>query len=161
MSYSILGINKKLERIKAFIEKENFQVRDDDIKSAVVKFMELKEIVGNIGNDIHFLALHLADSFLNKKHNVRVDLSKTSGSPGLDIELEDIAAEIKTTIPYLPHDFGAAQKREIGKDLERLEYTSAEYKYFFVVNNKTEQILRSKYAQHYPSVQIVNLLKET
>ena len=49
-----------------------------------------------------------------------VDFSKPPGSAGLDIELEDVVAEIKTTIPHKPHDFGAAQKKEMRKDLERL-----------------------------------------
>ncbi len=161
MSYSIVGINKKIERIKSFIETENLHIQDGNIKTAVIKWMELKEIVGNMGNDIHYLTLHLANSFLKAKHNVSVDLGKPPGSAGLDIELEDIVAEIKTTIPHLAHDFGAAQKREIKKDLDRLELSSAKHKYFFVVNHKTEQIVKTKYLMNYPSVKVVNLLKET
>jgi hypothetical protein len=161
MSYSIPGINQKVERIKKFVSSEDFQVINGDIRTAVIKFMEFKEVVGNIGNDIHYLALHLANSFLKEKHCATVDFSKPPGSPGLDIELDDIAAEIKTTIPHLPNDFGAAQKREIKKDLERLEFSSEKNKYFFVVDNHAERILRAKYARDYPSVKIVNLLKET
>ena len=160
MSYSINGINKKLERIKEFIQKEDFHLKDGDIKTAVIKFMEFKEVVGNMGNDIHYLSLHLANSFLEEKHGVSVDFSKPPGSAGLDIELEEIVGEIKTTIPHLSHDFGAAQKREIKKDLERLELSSEKHKYFFIVDNHTERILKSKYARDYPSVKVVNLLKE-
>ena len=69
-------------------------------------------------------------------------------------------AEIKTTIPHKLNDFGAAQKKEIKKDLERLEYSSEAHKYFFVVNANTERILRAKYSKEYPSVEIVNLLKQ-
>jgi hypothetical protein len=160
MSYSIAGINKKVERIKQFIQGEDFRLKDGDVKTAVIKFMEFKEVVGNIGNDIHYLALHLANSFLQKRHGVSVDFGKPPGSAGLDIELDNIVAEIKTTIPHLPHDFGAAQKREIKKDLKRLELSSENYKYFFVVDSNTERILRVKYARDYPSVKVVNLLKE-
>ncbi len=160
MSYSIAGINKKVEEIKEFILTEDFQINEDDIKSAVTKFMKFKEVVGNIGNDIHYLALHLANSFLEENHGVNVDFSKPPGSSGLDIELDDIVAEIKTTIPHLPNDFGAAQKREIKKDLDRLELSIETNKYFFIVDNHAERILRAKYAPLYPSVKIVNLLKE-
>ena len=161
MSYSITGINQKVERIKSFVLSEDFQVVNGDIKNAVTKFMGFKEVVGNIGNDIHYLALHLANSFLKDKHGGSVDFSKPPGSAGIDIELEDIVGEIKTTIPHLPNDFGATQKREIKKDLERLELSSEKNKYFFIVNNHAERILRAKYAREYPSVKIVNLLKET
>ena len=146
--------------MKRFVEKENLHVEEGDVKNAVIKFMELKEIFGNMGNDIHYLALHLANTFLRKNHHAAVDFGKPAGSAGLDIELEDIVGEIKTTIPHLSHDFGAAQKREITKDLDRLETSSAKYKYFFVVNHKTEQIVKAKYIRNYPSVKVVNLLKE-
>lgn len=159
MSYSIVGINKKIERIKQFILNEDMQVRDGDVRRAVIKFMEFKKVVGNTGNDIHYLTLHLANSFLKNKQGLTVDFSKPPGSAGLDIELEDVVAEIKTTIPHKPHDFGAAQKKEIKKDLERLEYSSETHKYFFVVDANTERILRAKYSKEYPSVEIVNLLK--
>jgi hypothetical protein len=160
LSYSIAGINKKVERIKHFVQTVDLQVREGDIKGAVIKFMEFKKVVGNTGNDIHFLALHLADSFLQRNHGVHVDLSKPPGSVGLDIELDDIVGEIKTTIPHLLHDFGAAQKREIKKDLERLKFSTAKHRYFFVVNNETERILKAKYCGTYSSVEVVNLLRE-
>jgi hypothetical protein len=161
MSYSIAGINKKVERIKQFILNEDMQVRDGDVRQAVIKFMEFKEVAGNMGNDIHYLTLHLANSFLKNKHGLTVDLSKPPGSAGLDIELEDVVAEIKTNIPHKPNDFGAAQKREIKKDLERLELASEKHKYFFVVNDRAERILKAKYVHDYPSVEVVNLLRDT
>ena len=160
MSYSLAGINKKVERIKQFVLVEDMQVRDDDIKSAVIKFMKFKECIGNMGNDIHYLASHLANSYLKKNHDVTIDLNRPSGRAGLDIELDEIVGEIKTTIPHKPHDFGAAQKREIKKDLERLDLSSEKHKYFFVIDSNTERILKSKYMKKYPSVRVINLLKE-
>lgn len=149
-----------MDRVRQYILNEDIVVKEGDIKSAVVKFMKFKEIVGNIGNDIHYLTMHLANSFLRNKHGLNIDLNKPSGSSGLDIEAQDLAAEIKTTIPHKLNDFGAAQKREIKKDLERLEFSSKKHRYFFVVDNNTERILRSKYARDYPSVYVVNLLKD-
>jgi hypothetical protein len=160
MKYSIAAINKKLEEIREFMEIEDFQVEEGNVKAAIIKFMEFKAIVGNIGNDIHYLALYLANDYLFEKHGVTVDFSKPPGSAGIDIELEDIVAEIKTTIPHLPNDFGAAQKREIKKDLERLELASEKHKYFFVVDERAERILERKYTLNHPSVKIINLLKD-
>lgn len=159
-AWKLAEIDKKMSRLREFFATENLQVTNGNIRTALSKFLELKKHIGNIGNDIHFLASYLANSFLSKRHNVTIDLGKAVGSSGLDIELETIVAEIKTTIPYLENDFGAAQKREIKKDLERLDDTRAEYKYFFVIDDGTERILRQKYSKNYPSVKIVNLLKE-
>jgi hypothetical protein len=161
MKYSIGKINEKLGAIKQLLVLEDFALQEDNIKAAVGMLMEFKETVGNIGNDIHYLALCLANDFLFEKHGLTVNFSKPPGSAGIDIELEDIVAEIKTTIPYTRNDFGAAQKREIRKDLERLELASEEHKYFFIVDKRAERILKQKYCQDYPSVKLVNLLTAT
>jgi len=159
-AWKLAEIDRKMSRLRDFLATENLQVTNGNIRTALGKFLQLKRHMGNIDNDIHFLASCLANSFLSEKHGVTIDLSKAVGRSGLDVELEKIVAEIKTTIPYLENDFGAAQKREIKKDLERLENAKAEYKYFFVIDDKTERILRQKYSKHYLSVKIVNLLKE-
>lgn len=158
MFQSIDSINRKIDRLKTFIVNEDLQVKNGDVKTALPKFLKLKEYIGNIGNDLHFLALCLASYFLKERHCVTIDINKAAGSAGLDIESEEIVAEIKTTIPYLENDFGAAQKREIRKDLERLENSPEKHKYLFVIDDRTERILRHKYSKNYPSVKIVNLL---
>jgi hypothetical protein len=160
LSYSLAGVNRKCEKIKQFVLTENMQVCDGDVKTAVIKLMKFKECVGNIGMDIHYLTAHLAKDFLQKKHRVTINIDKPSGSAGLDIESDNIVAEIKTTIPYQPHDFGATQKREITKDLERLSISDAPNKYFFIIDDNTERILKSKYMTQYPTVKVVNLLRE-
>jgi len=154
------SINRKMDRLRTFVLNEDLQIKGGDVKTALTKLLKLKECIGNIGNDLHFLTKYLADSFLKEKHGVTIDLTTPDGSGGLDIELDKIVGEIKTTIPYLENDFGAAQKREIKRDLERLENSPEKYKYFFVIDGKTERILKQKYSKHYPSVKIVNLLKE-
>ncbi|MBT0158696.1 hypothetical protein G4O51_01790 [Candidatus Bathyarchaeota archaeon A05DMB-2] len=122
MSYSLAGVNDKCEKIKQFVLTEDMQVREGDVKTAVIKLMKFKECVGNIGNDIHYLTAHLANNFLQRKHGVTMNINKPSGSAGLDIESDNVVAEIKTTIPYQLHDFGAAQKREITKDRKTITY---------------------------------------
>ena len=144
MSYSLPLLNKKIEKIKQFVLTEDLFVKDDEIKSAVIKFMKFKKCIGNINNDIHYLTARLASDFLKKKHGVTVNTDKPSGSSGLDVESEDIIAEIKTTIPCQQNGFGAKQKSEIIPNLERLENSFAKYKYFFVTDRQTERILKSK-----------------
>ena len=160
MAYNLEEINKKMKRLKTFLVNEDLQIKDSNVGNVLTKFLELKEIIGNIGMDIHFLTSHVTNSFLKKKYGVTIDLSKAVGSSGLDIGLEEIVGEIKTTIPYLENDFGAKQKESIRKDLKRLEEIQKRHKYFFVIDNKTERILKRKYSKHYPSVEIVNLLRE-
>jgi len=154
-------INDKIKRLGFLLSSEDLHVEDTNVREALTKFLKLKEITGNIDMDIHFLVSCLAKSFLKNRHNVDIDLSKPVGSAGLDIELEQVVAEIKTTIPYGKNDFGANQKESIEKDLRRLEGSKKKYKYFFVIDNKTEKILKQKYSRNYPSVLIFNLLKES
>lgn len=160
MPYNLDSINKKIKRLETFLSNEDLHVRDTTIRIALMKFLRLKEIIGNINMDIHFLASYLANSFLTKRHGVTIDMAKAVGSSGMDIELEQVVAEIKTTVPYLEDDFGAKQKETIRKDLERLENADKKHKYFLLTDDKTEQILKRKYSKHYPSVKIVNLLNE-
>lgn len=154
------GINNKIKRLRLFLVNEEFNATDTNTRDALIKLLKCKEILGNIDMDIHFLVSYLANSFLKKKHGVTIDLNKPVGSSGLDIELEQVDAEIKTTSPYKENDFGAKQQETIKKDLERLEKSKKKYKYFFVIDDRTEKILKQKYSKFYPSVNIINLLNE-
>lgn len=160
MTHRLDEVNKKMARLKTFFSSQDLQIRDNDVRTVLKTFLELKRCFKNINNDIHFLAYYLANTFLKNRHSVTIDLTKATGSAGPDIELEEIVAEIKTTIPLLENDFGAKQKEEIRKDLERLENSTEKYKYFFVIDDETERIARQKHGEHYPSVRIVNLLRE-
>jgi len=160
MTYNLRGVAIKMEKLRTLLINNDFQVTNANVKEILAKFLEFKKIAGNIDMDIHFLASYLANSFLEKKHSVSIDLSKAVGSSGIDIESGGIIAEIKTTIPYLENDFGANQKKSIREDLERLEQTVGKVKYFFVIDDRAEKILKQKYSRYYPSVNIINLLNE-
>lgn len=160
MAYRLDSINRKMDRLRTFVLNEDLPIKDGDVKTALRKLLKLKECIGNFDNDLHFLTRYLADSFLKEKHGVTIDLTTPDGSAGLDIKLDEIVGEIKTTIPYLENDFGANQKGKIRENLERLEESDKKHKYFFVIDDETERILKQKYSKHYPSVKIVNLLKE-
>ena len=98
-AYRLAEIDRKMSKLKEFFATANLHISDGNIRTVLNKFLELKKHIGNFDNDIHFLASCLANSFLNNKHGARIDLDKAAGSAGLDMELEDIVAEIKTTIP--------------------------------------------------------------
>jgi hypothetical protein len=154
------SINRKMDRLRTFVLNEDLLIKDGDVETALRKLLKLKECIGNYYIDIHFLSKCLAYSFLKEKHGVIIDLTTPEGSAGLDIKLDEIVGEIKTTKPYLKNDFGADQKEKILGNLERLEELDKTHKYLFVIYDETERILKQKYSKHYPSVKIVNLIKE-
>ena len=160
MSYRLKEINNKMAHLRTFFASQDLQINENNVKTVLTKFLELKTVMGKIHGNIHFLARYAAYSFLKEKHGVEIDLDKPEGQSGLDIEEEEIVGEIKTTIPYHDNDFGAKQRDGITEDLERLEESFVKHKYFFVIDDETERILRQKYNKKYPSVAIINLLKE-
>ena len=95
----------------------------------------LKNILGNLNNDVGFAASLLVKTFLKNRFGVAFDAAfKPQGAPGIDINLRTfdgrrIVAEIKTTKPYQPN-FGAKQREEIRKDLDPLARTEADYKLY-------------------------------
>ena len=149
-----------MAHLRTFFASQDLQINENNVKTVLTKFLELKTVMGKIHGNIHFLARYAAYSFLKEKHGVEIDLDKPEGQSGLDIEEEEIVGEIKTTIPYHDNDFGAKQRDGITEDLERLEESFVKHKYFFVIDDETERILRQKYNKKYPSVAIINLLKE-
>ena len=89
---------------------------------------------------------------------------KAQGAPGIDIDctLPDgtrIVGEIKTTKPYKA-GFGAAQKREITKDLVQLASAHAAYRFMFVTDPESfRTVCRPSFSALAPGVEIVDLVK--
>jgi hypothetical protein len=124
----------------------------------------LKNTLGNINNDISFVASLLVKPFLRERFGVEFDAaSKPQGAKGIDIccvtaDGARIVGEIKTTKPYQP-GFGAAQKKEILKDLLRLVSTPAEHRFMFVTDAESYRTLCGKaFASSAPGVEIVDLV---
>jgi hypothetical protein len=91
--------------------------------------------------------------------------AKPQGAPGLDIDIQTragkrIIGEIKTTVPYsgARNDLGAQQKDAFQKDFAKLNTTPADYKYFFVTDSATYNIVKRKYASQIPGVQVIHLV---
>ena len=127
---------------------------------------DIKGILGNLNNDIAFIATLLIKSYLKEKFSI-IDFDaggKAQGAPGIDIEAKTadgkiIVGELKTTKPYQP-GFGAAQKTSILKDMNRLASTQADVRLMFVTDADAYQALTtSRFKQEFPSVEVVNLVK--
>lgn len=125
----------------------------------------IRDILGNTSNSLSYVATLLVKDYLADRFGV-VDFdaaSKPQGAPGIDVEITTpgglkIVAELKTTKPYQP-GFGAAQKVNIQKDLERLATTEADHRIMFVTDPDAFRTLCGpRYRDRFRGVEIVNAL---
>lgn len=126
---------------------------------------QIKCILGNANNDMSFIGALLAKSYLvNRFGVVAFDAAeKAQGAPGLDIDVtvgrERIVGEIKTTTPHNGPDFGGQQKVMFDKDFAKLAAAKADYKFMFVTETATFDILcRTSYRGKLAGVTIVQLV---
>jgi hypothetical protein len=127
---------------------------------------KIKAIQGNINNDLSFLACLLAKRYLEKHFGLNDfdAAAKPQGAAGLDINVtvpsgKRLIAEIKTTVPYLNriNDLGAKQKESFRNDFAKLNNTAADYKFFFVTDKATFDVVKRKYSSEIPGVEIILL----
>ena len=157
---SILLIMNNLKdylNIKKINESEN-------IREIYRYIVEIKNIQGNINNSISYISCLLAKEYLIRNLNLKnIDVSiKPQSANGLDIdEILDngkrIIAEIKTIFPYGENDFGAAQKKSFMNDFKKLNDTNADYKYLFITEKKSFDIIMKKYNYYIQNINIVFL----
>lgn len=124
----------------------------------------LRRILGNVDNDMSFLGCLLIKEFLQSRHDLpELNMAfKAQGSPGLDIDEmttdgKRVIGELKTTYPYKENDLGAQQKNSFLRDFEKLQRNEAEYKYFFLTEPITFNIVCTKYATFLQGVTVVLL----
>jgi len=127
----------------------------------------MKSVQRNVHIDLSFVATLLAKAWLSQRFPILAfdAAAKAQGANGLDVDLKTtvgsrIVAEIKNTVPYGANDFGAAQKREFAKDFGKLNAVVADHKFLFVTNPRAFTLLRGKYSQQIPGVEIVLLEAE-
>jgi hypothetical protein len=126
----------------------------------------IKHSLGNLNNDIGFVATLLAKQYLNRRFGITdFDAAgKAQGASGIDIAARTadgrtVVGELKTTKPYQP-GFGAAQRTSILKDLARLASTTADWRFMFVIDPDAYGALcRSNFASKAPGVEIVDLVR--
>lgn len=158
-------LSNKLIEAKTFINNTDV---DGFSKVDIIEQFELlkglRRILGNIDNDMSFLGCLLIKAFLQSRHDFpELNMAlKAQGSPGLDIDEmtadgKRVIGELKTTYPYKENDLGAKQKNSFLKDFEKLQRNDAEYKYFFLTERQTFDIVCAKYLNHLQGVHIVLL----
>jgi len=160
----LVDIAKKVEKLQAYLGNENLNQDNKDIGCWYSYITQIKRIIGNFDHDISFISCLMAKEFLCRRHSFNsIDVSvKSQSAPGLDIDEmtldgHRVIAEIKATIPYKETDLGAQQKSMFFKDFEKLRDNEAHYKYFFVTEIKTFQIVLNRYLDKLEGVTIVLL----
>lgn len=157
-------IKKRITQARAFLLSADSA--DTPEPKALFQFLaKLREIQGNVSNDVSFAATLMAKEYLSAKFDITFDAAeKAQGAPGIDIDLltgsgDRIVAEIKTTVPYQRSDFGAQQAASFRKDFVKLASAAAKHKYLFVTDNRAYEALRKpKYVAQIPGVRVVNLI---
>lgn len=159
-----MEINARIQRVRAFLLST--ELADPPEPKELFQFLAmLREIQGNLSNNVSFAATLLAKAYLSNKFKTSLDAAaKPQGAPGIDIdELTDsgerIIAEIKTTVPYQQSDFGAQQAASFKKDFRKLTTATATHKFLFVTDSRAYEVLRKpKYIAQIPGVCVVNLM---
>ncbi|MED1601720.1 hypothetical protein [Alkalihalophilus marmarensis] len=158
-------LTEKLETIKKFFVEEmpqDFSSQNTEQQFELIK--SFRRTLGNIDNDQSFLGCLMIKQFLEERYsfsNLNMAL-KPQGAPGLDFDERttnrlSIIGELKTTLPYKKDDLGASQKASFLKDFIKLQENIADQKYFFVTEELTFDVLRSKYSHHLSGVKLVLL----
>lgn len=129
---------------------------------------QIRAIQGNTSNDFSFLACLLAKGYLSKRFEIRDfdAAAKPQAAPGLDVDIitpdgKRVIVEIKTTVPYsgAKNDLGAQQKASFQRDFDKLNRSQADYKFFFITDLKTYNIVQQHYSKLIPGVEIILLAK--
>lgn len=158
------ALKGRLDKLSAFLSERPSPSATAATRDWYGYLADLKEIIGNASNGISFVATLMAKDYLARKLPlVTFDAAaKPQGAPGLDIDEKTtdgkrVVAEIKTTMPYLGSELGAQQKATFKKDFEKLKIVQAEYKFFFVTEQATFEIVKRRYADQLQGVTVVLL----
>ena len=136
-----------------------------DARAWLTYLTGIKSALGNLSNDLGFVATLLVKHYLQERFGVsNFDAAgKPQGASGIDIDARtsdgrSIVGELKTTKPYQP-GFGAAQRTAMLKDLARLSTSAADYRFMFVTNpDAFSALCKPTFARRAPGIEIVDLV---
>jgi hypothetical protein len=161
---NLQGITEKIENLKGFLNNNILDNKNADWKYWYDYVNAIKNIMENFNNDVSFIACLMAKEYLCRKHHMKeFDVGKKSQSAnGPDIyeqtaEGNYVVAEIKTTLSIKENDLGAQQKESFKKDFMKLKESSAKYKYFFLTEERTYNIIKKRYGPELKDVEAVLL----
>ncbi len=141
-------------------------ISSDDPAAWLDYLTGIKNLLGNISNDLGFVATILVKRYLAERFAI-TDFdaaAKAQGAAGVDIEArttggKTIIGELKTTKPYQP-GFGAQQRTTIIKDLARLVASNADYRLMFVTDPDTFSTLcKPGWTARASGVEIVDIVR--
>lgn len=157
------SIKNKLIEIKKILNTDSL-----DVSKCYNELLKVKSVLGNYNNLISFLACIKAkeyfksEGFIDESHEIVAD--KKQGANGLDFDFlslkkDRIIGELKTTVPYKKHNFGAKQKESIAQDLKKLINSEAKFKFYFVTNDITfELISKLMLEKNLNNIKLINLM---
>ena len=157
------AILEKDSALRRYLAEHNLP--GDDPAALIAYLTRLKNLLGNISNDLSFVATLLVKRYLAERFGV-TDFdaaAKAQGAAGIDIEArtaggQTIVGELKTTKPYQP-GFGAQQRTMILKDLGRLAASAADHRFMFVTDpDAFATLCKPTWAGRAPGVEIVDLV---
>jgi hypothetical protein len=124
----------------------------------------IKDIIGNFNEKLSFISCLLAKKYLMEIYKIEnFDVAlKSQSATGLDIDINTIdgkriIAEIKTTNALNENNLGAKQKESICEDLNKLKNKVADYKYLFLTEVNTYNIVKRNYEEKYKDIKIIIL----
>ncbi|BCV20222.1 hypothetical protein [Moorella sp. Hama-1] len=151
----LASIAEKLANLQRFLNTINIGKEHCNLEDWYKTVSTFKRLLGNFDNDVSFIACLIAKHFLSMRHDLPlIDIAaKPQGAPGLDLDVtikdgKRIIAEIKTTISYHTNDLGAQQRETFLRDFKKLRENKADYKYFFVTERDTYEVIRRHYTKY-------------
>ncbi len=157
-------VAERIDRLREFLATQQPPGNHASPQTWFVYLTAIKTILGNSSNDLSFVSCLMAREYLGARFPlVPFDVAaKPQGANGLDIDAwtttgERIIGEIKTTSPYHPTRFGAAQMTSLRKDFAKLQRNDADHTFMFVTDPVAFQLLRQSFSDDLPGVMIVCL----
>lgn len=143
---------EKLNSIRSFLNGVKTENRDGiDVYEAFNEYKRFKEKVSNYNSDMAYISCLMAKEWLINKFGGKIDdvSKKPQAANGFDIDINmdagRIIAEIKNTVPCKKDGgFGAQQMKSINHDLDKLKGETAKYKFFFVTDLRSYEILNGE-----------------
>ena len=157
-------ISEKIDALREFLS-DNALVKLINAREWVTYLASLRDILGNVSNDIGFVATLLVKGYLEQRFAItNFDASsKPQGASGIDIEAtagdgSSIHGELKTNKPVQAR-FGGEQRKRMLNDLARLAASRADYRFMFVADAETYRIFSTGgFPARAPGVELLNLL---
>jgi hypothetical protein len=157
-------IREKDRRLRLFLANAGLPT-SADAHEWLTYLTGIKTALGNLNNDLGFVATLLVKRYLERRFGI-VDFDaagKPQGAAGIDIKAStpnglNILGELKTTKPY-QSGFGAQQRTQIIKDLNRLAASKADHRFMFVVDADAYSALcKPPLTRRAPGVEFVDLV---